>query len=473
MVRITPSSTISKRRRSSRVQCCSIQKIMSLLVGSVLLLMSLMSIYVLSTISEQGHPQQHQQQQPPHRHTSGAGVPADKNRVGEAKLEEPSQLRTPKQPLPGIPKNAKVIAYAVSVTGCGSDPITEGAAVLKHSIHRASIQNAGNDDSVGRYDYKMYAIYHPNARSCAMPLEKLGYTLLERETPVAVKDIKGDFLRKKIVNNGCCGEKELIKLEAYTLTDHPIVVHLDLDTLVLKPMDALFDLMLGTRLDASGMDIMWPDEPLPKQIDAYFTRDYNMVGPGTKYKPVQGGLLVLRPSMESYKEFVDIVREGDFRQGKGWGGKVGPFYGSMTFQGIIPYFYDVLHPGRTVELNRCIYNQMCDNPRTKPTVNDVVNGDCRDGRDDCEDCRSRPVTDVVTTHFTLCQKPWLCLSHTQDIIQHRLCRKLHHEWFRIRSDLEVSLQRSAFGTGTYDKDQFFGFCSGSGTKGYQRIQLPS
>jgi len=306
-----------------------------------------------------------------------------------------------------------------------------------------------------------------------MPLEKLGYTLLERETPVAVEDIKGDFLRKKIADNGCCGEKELIKLEAYTLTDHPIVVHLDLDTLVLKPMDALFDLMLGTRLDASGMDIMWPEEPLPKQIDAYFTRDYNMVYPGVEYKPVQGGLLVLRPSMESYKEFVDIVREGDFRQGKGWGGKVGPFYGSMTFQGIIPYFYDVLHPGRTVELNRCIYNQMCDNPRTKPTVNDVVNGDCRDGRDDCEDCRSRPVTDVVTTHYTLCQKPWLCLPHNQDIIQHRLCRKLHHEWFRIRSDLEVSLQRSAFGTGTYEKDHFFGFCSSSGSKGYQRIQLPS
>ena len=32
-----------------------------------------------------------------------------------------------------------VIGYAVSVTGCGSDPLEEGAAVLKHSIHLTSI----------------------------------------------------------------------------------------------------------------------------------------------------------------------------------------------------------------------------------------------------------------------------------------------------------------------------------------------
>mmetsp|Transcript_12227 Transcript_12227/g.17394 ORF Transcript_12227/g.17394 Transcript_12227/m.17394 type:complete len:474 (-) Transcript_12227:170-1591(-) len=470
MVRITnPLSGSSKRKRSIRALCCSMEKILSLMVGSVLLTISLMSIYVLSTISEQGGGGV-VAQQPHHRQTVDTVSVGDK-----VAPEKPSQLRPKQAPLQGggIPKNSKVIAYTVSVTGCGNDPITEGAAVLKHSIHRTSIQNAGNDDSVGRYDYKMYAIYHPNAKTCAMPLQNLGYTLLERETPVAVEDIKGDFLRKKIASNGCCGEKELIKLEAYTLTDHAIVVHLDLDTLILKPMDALFDLMLGTRLDSSGMDIMWPDEPIPNQIDAYFTRDYNMVTPTTKYKPVQGGLLVLRPSMDAYKEYVDIVREGDFREGKGWAGKVGPFYGSMTFQGLVPYYYDVLHPGTAVELNRCVYNQMCDNPRTKRTVNDVVDGDCRDGREDCEDCRSRPVSDIVTTHFTLCQKPWLCLPHLENIIQHRLCRKLHNEWFRIRSDLEVSLGHAPRGAGKYQPDQFFGFCNRSGKEGYIPIAIPS
>lgn len=191
-----------------------------------------------------------------------------------------------------------------------------------------------------------------------------------------------------------------------------------------------------------------------------------------KYKPVQGGFLVLRPSMASYNEFVEIIREGDFREKGGWGGQVGPFYGSMTFQGLIPYFYDILHPNEAVELNRCIYNQMCDNPKDKPTVKDETHGRCRTNQETCEDCRSRPLEQVVTAHFTLCQKPWLCLPQDSDIIQQRLCRKLHHEWHRIRSDLERRWGRNEIGNGSYQPDQFFGHCNSNGKKGYLPIELP-
>jgi hypothetical protein len=167
------------------------------------------------------------------------------------------------------------IGYAVTITGCGSDPISEGAAVLKHAIHMVSSQ--GNKG--GRYNYQMYAIYHPNGEACALPLQDLGYTLLKRDTPVAVKDIQGDYLREKIEKNGCCGEKELVKLEAYTLIQHPIVVHLDLDVLILKPMDALFDWMLvepqqlSVQYDTTGVPIMWPKMKVPTTPNAFFTRD--------------------------------------------------------------------------------------------------------------------------------------------------------------------------------------------------------
>jgi hypothetical protein len=167
------------------------------------------------------------------------------------------------------------IGFAVTVTGCGSDPITEGAAVLKHAIHLASVHgNLG-----GRYDYKMYAIYHPDGASCAAPLKDLGYEMVRRETPVAVKDIQGDFLRENIEKNGCCGEKELVKLEAYTLIEHPVVVHLDLDVLILKPMDALFDWMLvdpedlKSVYDTFDVPIMWPEMEKPQKVNAFFTRD--------------------------------------------------------------------------------------------------------------------------------------------------------------------------------------------------------
>jgi hypothetical protein len=270
----------------------------------------------------------------------------------------------------------------------------------------------------------------------------------------------------------CCGEKELIKLEAYTLIEHSIVMHMDLDTLVLKPMDDLFDHMIGS--DNEVKDKMWTNEVTPLITNAYFTRDYNMVGVRTKYKPVQGGFVVLRPSMQVYHEFVDIIRKGDFRERGGWGGKVGPFYGSMTFQGIIPYYYDYLHPGTALELNRCVYNQMCDNPRDKPTVNDIVNGNCRTGQpnENCEDCRERPMEDVVTAHFTLCQKPWMCLPHDSDRIQERLCRKLHGQWYRIRSDLEKSWGRSGLGPGTFQVEQFYGYCRNTGHRQYVPIEQP-
>jgi hypothetical protein len=59
-----------------------------------------------------------------------------------------------------------------------------------------------------------------------------------------------------------------------------------------------------------------------------------------------------------------------------WGGIGGVFYGSMTFQGIIPYYYDLLHPGQAVELSRWVYNQMADNPKDKRTVDDIPQGRC-------------------------------------------------------------------------------------------------
>ena len=61
-----------------------------------------------------------------------------------------------------------------------------------------------------KYDFKMYAIVHPQAIACAKPLEEFGYTLLLRDVLVKVEDIQGEYLRSKIASNGCCGEKEFV-----------------------------------------------------------------------------------------------------------------------------------------------------------------------------------------------------------------------------------------------------------------------
>lgn len=140
----------------------------------------------------------------------------------------------PKQAAPGRSLSAETVAFVVSVTGCGKDPITEGAAVLKHSIHLSSIR-ANNG---GKYDYKMYAIVHPDGEKCAMPLTSLGYEILKRDTPVAVDDIKGDFLRTHIRDNG------YVSLFS---------IHVSLFLTQSNPCDFLFpQLLRGERVDKTG-----------------------------------------------------------------------------------------------------------------------------------------------------------------------------------------------------------------------------
>jgi len=148
--------------------------------------------------------------------------------------------------------NKPVIAYVVTITGCGDQKrysreqamglITQGAAVLRHSIHLAHSQS-------NRYDYQMYALIHPSAKECSSAVSQLGYTTLIRNTPFDRKEIKKEFLREHIDRASCCGEKEYIKLYAYTLVQHPVAVVLDLDSLVLRPLDDLFDAMV---LDDGG-----------------------------------------------------------------------------------------------------------------------------------------------------------------------------------------------------------------------------
>uniref|UniRef100_A0A7S1ZB82 Glycosyltransferase family 8 protein n=1 Tax=Ditylum brightwellii TaxID=49249 RepID=A0A7S1ZB82_9STRA len=370
------------------------------------------------------------------------------------------------------PQPKATIAYAVSLTGCGAKDeavnkaaaLTDGAAVLKHSIHLSSIQNP---ESGSKYDYKMYAFVHPEAIHCSGPFTKLGYEVLIRDTPVNITEIRGDFLRERLPKSGCCGEKEFIKLYAYTLLDYPVVVHLDLDTLILRPLDDLFDVMIddsdASSLARNKIPVMH-DAEIPKKVDAMFTRDYNSINAGDKHAGVQGGFLVIRPSQEAFDEYVQIILEGNFNGG-GWGGQYGFYWGVFQIQGLCAYFYDHFHPETSLELNRCVYNLMADSPREEPKT-DGFQSRCLDGKDGCEDCQKVDLATAKTIHFTLCRKPWMCHSSTKTN-RKELCKKLHHEWFRVRKDFELT-ERAKNGNTSRDlKD----FCRGDGPQFYVPMEL--
>lgn len=235
--------------------------------------------------------------------------------------------------------NATTVAFVVTITGCGGDfAVFDGAAILSYSIHQNSIHGPNG----GRYNYDLYAFHHPNALECALPLEKLGFIVQERDTPVAIAEIRNSHLQNHIQIWGCCGERELIKFEAFTLTQYPAVVLLDADTLVLKPLDQLFDSFVDATTVLDPDITMYVGKPasfgmntnvtIPDRIDLLYTSDYPIVEASRIFKPTQGGFVVLRPNLTVYNDIIEIVREGDYRfDGSGWGGLTGMFWGGMFF----------------------------------------------------------------------------------------------------------------------------------------------
>lgn len=266
--------------------------------------------------------------------------------TAEQSIGMSATTRTSKLSAPILPADSRnntttsgsiAVPFVVTITSCEVSlkntipfQIVEAASVLQFSVARSSNNS--------KYQPVWYAIHHPDAAPCAAPLASLGFVLQPRSTPVAVEEIRGDFLRERIVKNGCCGERELIKLEAWTFDQYPVAVLLDLDVLVQQPLDGLLDLIvLGSQHQPPHWepdDLLWHQNAstLPEQIDLLYTTDYGMVQAKRKVKPTQGGFVVLRPSRKIYNDFVEIVREGDFRDNGGWHGKTGKFWGAMTFQ---------------------------------------------------------------------------------------------------------------------------------------------
>jgi hypothetical protein len=222
-----------------------------------------------------------------------------------------------------------VVAYAVSFIKCGdaqtqSADLMDASLILRHSIHQISIRNYQYSKS--RYDYKMYALVHRQAVDCFAELnERTGFEVIVVDSPVRPDEIRGETLRKNIHRDGCCGADEFIKLYAYSLLPHEIVVHVDIDFAFYKPMDDLFDALRYDKDSVLGrgararIHLERPEIGLPDRIDAFRTRDWPQVAPG-KFPPAfQAGFLVARRDPALLEEMLEVIREGNYTAGWGYG----------------------------------------------------------------------------------------------------------------------------------------------------------
>jgi len=339
-----------------------------------------------------------------------------------------------------------VIGYAISITQCDASKYGhDQAAILFYSIHKNSIRDPS---SGSKYDYKLYAFVHPDAAACADGLKTIGYEVSIRKSPVEKSEIKGNLINY-VDKASCCQEKEFLKLYSYTLVDHKVVVHLDLDCLVVQPLDDVYDSMIDgpTSKARDQLSLQWENstENLPVDIEAFFTRDYNLVDPPRRQPyqiGIQGGFIVVKPNIDIFNRYKEIIIEGNYTVEGGWGGNVlkyGGYYGAAQIQGLMSYFFGHIRPGKALELNRCYYNFMGDAPKSK-------SGACRTLEKECQDCRNIDFKEIKTIHFTLCTKPWWCLAaenhnlHIADALGGEkpleLCLASLTEWFRNRFDLE-------------------------------------
>jgi hypothetical protein len=339
-------------------------------------------------------------------------LPPDLPHLGENNLRKQEPISPPQVIDPIIPtatyppKMKPTIAYAITVTKDG--PFVDGALVLGFAAKKYHSFSYGVSSG---YKAELVAFVTKQVKTSREVLSRFGWRIIEKDLPVAVSEIENQDYAQRMVNSGCCGADEFLKLWAFTLTEYHRVVHLDMDSIVFKNMDELYH----------------------QDYELLFTGDYNMIA-GSPFPPAQGGFFVIRPSLETFQEFQSIIRKGDHRPGSGWGGShIGNFWGGQTIQGIIPYYYNILHPGKAKELNRCEYNCMVDNPYHKGTTK------CLDRQPTCEDCRLREFPKVSSAHFTICQKPWTCTFHSNPKNK-VLCEQFHKEWFSLRDEYETLLK---------------------------------
>lgn len=186
----------------------------------------------------------------------------------------------------------------------------------------------------------------------------------------------------------------------------------------------------------------------------------------------------------------------------GWGGLgYGGFQGAMSYQGLIAYFFDIIYPNHSIELNVCIYNQVAADIVYRGQIGPpIYNNTCRQypaynvsiqdntiQNKQCEDCRSISVNDIYSVHYTACRKPWDCMlpypktsiDRTQtyrlkELTNMTTCGLLFHKYFQYRYELETLIMQATGNNqatnnrfnydtkSSYHPEYYLGYCRSKG-----------
>jgi len=283
--------------------------------------------------------------------------------TGYSQCYDGSAIDDPFEAFPSDPNNRPIggstnIAYMLTISKCPEDvtaltnPTIENNiyydtyAICRHSVCGISTSSeelifGAPPDTV--YDYTMYAAVHPDATVCPAPngaqidmvttLMDLGYYPKVWETPVVPTSVADDYLRTNLPND--VGFEDLVKLHAFRLTQHPLVVLVEPTTFFMQPVDELYNGLLADN-----------------GIAAYAKRLENNL--------IDMGSMVIKPSLTEFEAVVDAFVSTPYTAENGWAGTGigagGPGSGGMGAQGFLTYYFEggPSPPGH-ISSDKCVY----------------------------------------------------------------------------------------------------------------------
>ena len=256
---------------------------------------------------------------------------------------------------------------------------------------------------------------------------------------------------------------DLIRLYAYELEEYDAVVLVDYDTLILRPIDEVIDLIMESGVENQDDVVDQGDHTNDGGIDAVFSWEHipSLVNSNARASVINLSFFALRPSKLTFAQLVRSYLTSAFSEGRGWGsiGR-GSFPGWMTTQGFLTYYYDEVANAAKVEVNRCSFGNSGEEGNVNNSILITNEGkvDCFGGSDgQCKDCSKSNVEDVVVADLSYCRAPWECgdsgmedsngmtaeneqdeaSSSTSDkVLSSGLCRQYQKMWFSGRLQME-------------------------------------
>eukprot|EP00546_Thalassionema_frauenfeldii_P020972 CAMPEP_0178903840 /NCGR_PEP_ID=MMETSP0786-20121207/5373_1 /TAXON_ID=186022 /ORGANISM="Thalassionema frauenfeldii, Strain CCMP 1798" /LENGTH=1220 /DNA_ID=CAMNT_0020575241 /DNA_START=105 /DNA_END=3767 /DNA_ORIENTATION=+ len=325
------------------------------------------------------------------------------------------------------------VAFVVTIPSCPedtthppadddpSDAFYDAAAFLRHSVCNCT---ARNPDSGSTVESTFYAIVHPSAVSCLAPsgnenydrvkiLQELGYWVIIWAEPVSLSELPSNSYVRDNINNED-GIRDMLKIHAYDLTNHPVAVLMNFDSIFLNPIDDIITSLQGST-----------------NVKSYHVTKEDQT-------TVNAGMLFIKPNETEFNSIKYSFKSTTYDASNGWGGL--GYQGLGLVEGFLTYYYS-LNPSENVEYS--------------PTsMDDYV---------------------VSFANKATCQKPWDC--HYDDNWNTEIedeCRALNSAWYTYRQDFEQKWSKtdlvdtSQAPQSTFYPAFFHGYCSGNGASGYLR-----